>query len=139
MLLLPDYPPLAPTPAANSNPYAPFPPPKSYRDTCPVRERESIQGVSGDAKKHRTSRAEDLGVGVNIMFLKCIRTGASRQVLIAQIAAAGVTPPSPQPSHALHGYRVTSAQHEEVRVSADGHASAPSFGAAAAVPPAGAP
>jgi hypothetical protein len=44
----------------------------------------------------------------------------------------------PQPSRAWHGNRVTTAHHEEVGVSADGHASAPHFGAAAALPPTGA-
>jgi hypothetical protein len=36
-----------------------------------------------------------------------------------------LTPPSPLPRHEWHGYGVTSAHHEEVGVSADGHASAP--------------
>jgi hypothetical protein len=35
------------------------------------------------------------------------------------------TPHGPQPCQAWHSYRVTSAHHEEVGVSADGHASAP--------------
>jgi hypothetical protein len=36
-----------------------------------------------------------------------------------------LTPPSPLPFQAKHGNRVTNAHHEEVGVSANGHASAP--------------
>jgi hypothetical protein len=48
---------------------------------------------------------------------------------IARIIAAGFTPPSPQPCHAWRGYMDNNAHHEEVGVSADGHASAPPPGA----------
>jgi hypothetical protein len=59
-------------------------------------------------------------------------------MLITRIATAGFTPPSAQPCKAGHGYRATNAHHEEMGVSADGHVSAPTSGAAAAAPPAGA-
>ena len=62
---------------------------------------------------------------------------ASRQLLIPRIAAVG-TSFSPPPGQAWHGYGVTSAHRVEVEVGADGHASAPLSGAAAAAPPAGA-
>jgi hypothetical protein len=62
---------------------------------------------------------------------------ASRQLLIPRIAAVG-TSFSPLPCQAWHGYGVTNAHHVEVEVGADGHASAPPSGAAAAAPPAGA-
>jgi hypothetical protein len=45
---------------------------------------------------------------------------------------------SPLPCQAWHGYMITSAHRVEVEVGADGHASAPLSGAAAAAPPAGA-
>jgi hypothetical protein len=60
---------------------------------------------------------------------------ASRQLLITRIAAA-VTSFNPLPCQAWHGYMVTSRM--EVEVGADGRASAPPSGAAAATPPAGA-
>jgi hypothetical protein len=69
---------------------------------------------------------EDLGVGsVHIVSLKAICTEASRQSRIARIVAAGLAPPSSQPCQAWHGYTVTITLYDEVRVSADGHASAP--------------
>jgi hypothetical protein len=49
-----------------------------------------------------------------------------------------LAPPSTLPREAWHGYMVTIAHHEEVGVSADGHAGAPPSGAAAAGPPTGA-
>jgi hypothetical protein len=49
-----------------------------------------------------------------------------------------LTPPSPLPCHAWHSYKVTITYHEEVGVSADGHASATPSVAAAAAPPASA-
>jgi hypothetical protein len=62
---------------------------------------------------------------------------ASRPLLIPRIEAVG-TSFSPLPCQARHGYMVTSAHRVEVEVGADGHASAPPSGAAAAAPPAGA-
>jgi hypothetical protein len=62
---------------------------------------------------------------------------ASRQQVIPRIAAAG-TSFSPLPCQAWHGYLVTIAHRVEVEVGADGPASAPLSGAAAAAPPAGA-
>jgi hypothetical protein len=62
---------------------------------------------------------------------------ASRQLMITRIAAAG-TSFSPLPCQARHGYMVTNAHRVEVEVVADGHASAPPSGAAAAAPPEGA-
>jgi hypothetical protein len=62
---------------------------------------------------------------------------ASRQLLIMRIATAG-TSFSLLPCQAWHGYMVTSAHRVEVEVCADGHASAPPSGAAAAAPPSGA-
>jgi hypothetical protein len=62
---------------------------------------------------------------------------ASRQLLIARIAAVG-TSFSPLLCQAWHGYRVTSVHRVEVEVGADGPLSAPLSGAAAAAPPAGA-
>jgi hypothetical protein len=62
---------------------------------------------------------------------------ASRQLLIPRIATVG-TSFSPVPCEASHGYGVTSAHRVEVEVGADGRASAPASGAAAAAPPAGA-
>jgi hypothetical protein len=61
----------------------------------------------------------------------------SRQLLIPRIAAVG-TSFSPLPCQAWHNYGVTSAHRVEVEVGADGSASAPLSGAAAAAPPAGA-
>jgi hypothetical protein len=57
--------------------------------------------------------------------------------MIPRIAAAG-TSFSRLPCQAWHGYTVTSAHRVEVEVGADGLASAPLSGAAAAAPPAGA-
>jgi hypothetical protein len=62
---------------------------------------------------------------------------ASRQLMIPPITAVG-TSFSPLPCQAWHGYGITSAHRVEVEVDADGHASAPPSGAAAAAPPAGA-
>jgi hypothetical protein len=62
---------------------------------------------------------------------------ASRQLLIPRILAAG-TSFSPLPCQAWHGYGVTGAYRVEVEIGADGPASAPPSGAAAAAPPAGA-
>jgi hypothetical protein len=62
---------------------------------------------------------------------------ASRQLLIPRIAAVG-TSFSPLPCQAWHGYGFTSAHRVEVEVGADGPASTPLSGAAAAAPPAGA-
>ena len=62
---------------------------------------------------------------------------ASRQPLIPRIVGTG-TSFSPLPCQAWHGYGVTSAHRVEVEVGADGPASAPLSGAAAAAPPAGA-
>jgi hypothetical protein len=62
---------------------------------------------------------------------------ASRQPLIPRIAAVG-TSFSPLPCQAWHGYGVTNAHRVDVEVGADGLASAPPSGAAAAAPPAGA-
>jgi hypothetical protein len=87
--------------------------------------------------RYRTSRAGDLDVGVQVILLKALRTWAFRKLLIARIAAAGVTPPSPKPYQAWHGYRITMAHHEEVGVSANGPAGAPPSGAAPVAPPAG--
>jgi hypothetical protein len=58
-------------------------------------------------------------------------------MLIPGIAAVG-TLFSPLPCHAWHGYMVTDAHRVEVEVGADGPASSPLSGAAAAAPPAGA-
>jgi hypothetical protein len=81
---------------------------------------------------------EILVLGVYIDSFKHPSCIASRQLLITQIATAGFTPPSPQPCTGWHGYRVTGAHHEDVGMSADGHAKAPPSRAAAAAPPAGA-
>jgi hypothetical protein len=62
---------------------------------------------------------------------------ASRHLLIPRIAGAG-TSFSPLPCQALHGNKVTNAHRVEVEVDADGLASAPLSGAAAAAPLAGA-
>jgi hypothetical protein len=62
---------------------------------------------------------------------------APRQPLIPQITALG-TSFIPLPCHAWHGYGVTGTHRVEVEVGADRPASAPSSGAAAASPPAGA-
>jgi hypothetical protein len=56
---------------------------------------------------------------------------ASRHVLIPRIAAVGISF-SPLPCQAWHGYGVTIAHRVEVEVGADGPASAPPSGAAAA-------
>jgi hypothetical protein len=72
------------------------------------------------------------------MFFQNPQYRASRQLLITRIAAVG-TSFSPLPCQAWHGYTVTSAHRVEVEVGADGLASAPLSGAAAAAPPAGAP
>ena len=71
------------------------------------------------------------------MFFQNPPYKASRQLLIPRIAAVG-TSCSPLPCQAWHGYGVTSAHRVEVEVGADGPASAPLSGAAAAAPPAGA-
>jgi hypothetical protein len=62
---------------------------------------------------------------------------AFRQLIIPRIAAVS-TSFSPLPCQAWHGYGVTSAHRVEVEIDADGPASAPPSGAAAATPPAGA-
>jgi hypothetical protein len=73
----------------------------------------------------------------DIMFFQNPPYWASRQLLIPWIAAVGASF-SPLPCHAWHGYGVTGAHRVEVEVGADGPASAPLSGAAAAAPPAGA-
>ena len=73
----------------------------------------------------------------DIMFFQNPPYRATRQLLIPRIAAVG-TSFSPLPCQAWHGYRVTNAHRVEVEVGADGPASAPLSGAAAAAPPAGA-
>jgi hypothetical protein len=62
---------------------------------------------------------------------------AFRHMMIPRIVAAG-TSFSPLPCQAWHGYMVTIAHRVEVEVGADGHASAPPYGATAVAPPAGA-
>jgi hypothetical protein len=74
----------------------------------------------------------------DIMFFQTPPYRDSRQLLIPRITAVG-TSFSPLPCQWWHGYMVTSAHRVEVEVGADGPASAPLFGAAAATPPAGAP
>jgi hypothetical protein len=71
------------------------------------------------------------------MFFQNLPYMASRQLLIPRIATVG-TSFSPLPCQAWHGYGVTNAHRVEVEVGADGPASAPPSGAAAAAPPAGA-
>jgi hypothetical protein len=73
----------------------------------------------------------------DIMFFQSPPYRASRQLLIPRIAAVG-TSLSPLPCQAWHGYGVTSAHRVEVEVGANGLASAPLSGAAAAALPAGA-
>jgi hypothetical protein len=73
----------------------------------------------------------------DIMFFQNPPYRASRQLLIPRNAAVG-TSLSPLPCQAWHGYGVNSAHSVEVEVGADGPASAPLSGAAAAAPPAGA-
>jgi hypothetical protein len=71
------------------------------------------------------------------MFFQNPPYKASRELLISRIATVG-TSFSPLPFQTWHGYGVTSAHRVEVEVGADGHASAPPSGVAAAAPPAGA-
>jgi hypothetical protein len=73
----------------------------------------------------------------DIVFFQNPHYRASRQQLIPRIAAVG-TSFSPLPCQTLHGYGISSAHRVEVAVGADGLASAPLSGAAAAAPPAGA-
>jgi hypothetical protein len=73
----------------------------------------------------------------DIMFFQNLPYRASRQLLIPRIAVVS-TPFSPLPCKAWHGYMATNAHRVEIEVGADGHASAPLSGAAAAAPPAGA-
>jgi hypothetical protein len=73
----------------------------------------------------------------DIVFFQNPPYKASPQLLIPRIAATG-TSFSPLPCQAWHGYWVTSAHRVDVEVGADGLASAPLSGAAAAAPPAGA-
>jgi hypothetical protein len=93
--------------------------------------------VFSRGKTYRTSRAGDLGAGVRIFIFPKPPYTASRQLLIARIAAAG-TSSSPIPYHAWHGYKATTVYRVEVEVGADGPASAPPSGAAAEAPPASA-
>jgi hypothetical protein len=83
LALLPGRPPPAPTPAANSDPPIPSSPPKSS-DACPINGHKSILGVSSHEKKYRTSRAGDLGEGVQVIFSKALRIEASRHVLVRE-------------------------------------------------------
>jgi hypothetical protein len=124
-VLLPGCLPPAPTPAANSDPPVHSSPQNAPSDACPVRRHESMQEVSNLEKKYRASRAGARDVGVKMIFSKALRSEASRQLLIRGSQPPNFTPPRPQPYQAWHGYRVTSAHHEEVGVSADGSASAP--------------
>jgi hypothetical protein len=73
----------------------------------------------------------------DIMFFQIPPYRASRQLPIPRISAVD-TSFSHLPCQAWHGYRVTNAHRVEVEVGADGPASAPLSGAAAAAPPAGA-
>jgi hypothetical protein len=73
----------------------------------------------------------------DIMFFQKPPYKASRHMLIPRIAATG-TWFSPLPCQAWHGYMVTIAHRVKVEVGANGPASAPLSGAAAAAPPAGA-
>jgi hypothetical protein len=73
----------------------------------------------------------------DIMFFQNPLYMASRQLLIPRIAAVG-TSFKPLPCQAWHGYGVTNAHRVVVKVGADGPASAPPSGAAAAAPAAGA-
>jgi hypothetical protein len=104
----------------------------------PARGHESTRGVCSVEKKYQTRGAEDLDASLLIVFLKALRTEASRHLRIRGSQPPDFIPLCPQSCHAWHGYRVTIAYHEEVGVSADGLASAPPSGAAGAVPPAGA-
>jgi hypothetical protein len=75
---------------------------------------------------------------MDIVFSKTLRTWLPvNQLLIMRIAAVG-TSFSPLPCQAWHLYGVTIAHRVEVKVGADGPASAPPPGAVAAAPPAGA-
>jgi hypothetical protein len=73
----------------------------------------------------------------DVMFFQNPPYMASRHLLIPRIATVG-TSSNPLPCQAWHGYGVTRARRVEVDVGADGHASAPPSGSAAAAPPAGA-
>jgi hypothetical protein len=83
------------------------PPPSQIRP-CPLgpQKRHEIHAPSGDMRvleehiiwKNNIGLAEReiLALVVHIMLLKVLRTEASRQLLIARITLAGLTPPSPR-------------------------------------------
>jgi hypothetical protein len=83
-------------------------------------------------------RGRSLCRRTDIMFFQNPSYKASRQLVIPWITAVG-TSFSPLPCQARHNYMITGAHRVEVEVGADGPASAPLSGAAAAAPPAGAP
>jgi hypothetical protein len=85
-------------------------------------------------KTHRTCRAGDFSVGVRIFQFPTLSVhGFPISYDRADRSCWCVV----LPRQAWHGYMATSAHRVEVQVDADGHASAPLSGAAAASPPAG--
>jgi hypothetical protein len=134
LALLPNCPPPAPTPLSHRLSVRTLLHQKNFANDAPALCRESICEYSVTETTYRTGR------GVRILcFSKILRTwlSESRELLIPRIAAAG-TSFSPLRCQAWHGYKVTIAHGVEVEVGADGHGSAPLYGATAAAPPAGA-
>jgi hypothetical protein len=68
------------------------------------------------------SEREILALVVHMIRSIALCNEASRHLHITWIAGVEFIPPNPPPCQAWHGCRVTIAHHEEVGVSADGHA-----------------
>jgi hypothetical protein len=121
MALLPGCPPPVPTPAPHR---------RSVRTLAKKYSQLPLASVSGEDPRI-CSREKNIGLAERDILvleacIKCLGSPpymAPRLLPIALITNAGFTPLSPQPCQASHGYRVTNAHHEEVRVSADLHSS----------------
>jgi hypothetical protein len=72
-------------------------------------ELEIIHGVSNIKNYYWTVRAGDLGLGCTFNIR---RRPTYRSFAIARIAAAGFTPPSPQPCQAWHSSRLPKTSRE---------------------------
>jgi hypothetical protein len=138
LALLPICPPLVPTPSSLRRSVRTLLRQKYFANAAPAPSSgEYLRVFSRGKDISDMPSGRSLCRCTDIMFFQNPPYRASRVLMIPRIAGVG-TSFCPLPCQAWHGYMVTSAHRLEVEVSADGHASAPLSGAAAAAPPAGA-
>jgi hypothetical protein len=76
----PGCPPRAPAPTASLDPPVPPSPQGNPSDNGRARRHESIRGVLSLENRYRTSRAGDLDVYAQMIYLKALRAESSRHL-----------------------------------------------------------